>query len=518
MLTDYLVLGSGLSALTFSALMAQRGHRVTIIEAHEFPGGFGHTFTEGSDKHAYHFNAQLHYVWDCGEGERVHRILKKLNLHEKVPFIQYNKNGFDHMRLPGFSLDIPNDYDLLNERMNQLFPKHHAAITAFLTAIQQLAFLANRMNKPSGSSSIKHAFKSHTKLPLLKFYGKTLQQVFDYFKLPRAAQSLLASQWHDFLLPPNQLSFYCWLILFDGYMRGAYYPKYHFEQVIQALVSCIESHGGQIIYNQKVTQFSLNKKNITAVTTVNMQEPTQLTEYTAKQVVCNFDPKQAAAMIGFQHFSSRLRQQLSYDYSCSNFVVYGAVKDIDLRDYGFGNWNIFHSEQININQVFDDMYYKSNYTKPSFAITTPSLVSDDPKGCPPGHQIFQLLTVANYNYFKDLKLRNQKDYLQQKKQIYNTMLDVIEKHYVPHFREHVCFKMLGSPTTNESFCFAPEGNSYGSNMTPQNTRLNRLGFKTSLNNFYFCNASSGYAGFTSSFANGARLYEYLTDDVVPNDI
>jgi phytoene dehydrogenase-like protein len=301
-------------------------------------------------------------------------------------------------------------------------------------------------------------------------------------------------------------------------MRGAYYPKYHFEQVIQALVSCIESHGGQIIYNQKVTQFSLNKKNITAVTTVNMQEPTQLTEYTAKQVVCNFDPKQAAAMIGFQHFSSRLRQQLSYDYSCSNFVVYGAVKDIDLRDYGFGNWNIFHSEQININQVFDDMYYKSNYTKPSFAITTPSLVSDDPKGCPPGHQIFQLLTVANYNYFKDLKLRNQKDYLQQKKQIYNTMLDVIEKHYVPHFREHVCFKMLGSPTTNESFCFAPEGNSYGSNMTPQNTRLNRLGFKTSLNNFYFCNASSGYAGFTSSFANGARLYEYLTDDVVPNDI
>jgi all-trans-retinol 13,14-reductase len=66
MKTDYLIAGSGLSALVFAALMAKSGKKVLVLEAHEYPGGFGHTF-ELANK--YKFNAQLHYVWDCGEGQ-----------------------------------------------------------------------------------------------------------------------------------------------------------------------------------------------------------------------------------------------------------------------------------------------------------------------------------------------------------------------------------------------------------------------------------------------------------------
>ena len=73
--------------------------------------------------------------------------------------------------------------------------------------------------------------------------------------------------------------------------------------------------------------------------------------------------------------------------------------------------------------------------------------------------------------------------------------------------------MLGSPTTNERYCGSPGGNSYGSNLTPKNIALNRLDHRTSLNNFYFCNASSGYPGFTGSISTGCRLYEHLTGDL-----
>lgn len=45
MKADYLIVGSGLSALVFGALMANSGKTVQILEAHEHPGGFGHTFT-----------------------------------------------------------------------------------------------------------------------------------------------------------------------------------------------------------------------------------------------------------------------------------------------------------------------------------------------------------------------------------------------------------------------------------------------------------------------------------------
>ena len=59
MKTDYLIVGSGLSALVFASLMAKAGKQVQVLEAHEYPGGFGHTFTMA--KH-YRFNAQLHYT------------------------------------------------------------------------------------------------------------------------------------------------------------------------------------------------------------------------------------------------------------------------------------------------------------------------------------------------------------------------------------------------------------------------------------------------------------------------
>ena len=42
---DYLIVGSGLSALAFGALMAKVGKRVTVLEAHYLLSGYGHTFS-----------------------------------------------------------------------------------------------------------------------------------------------------------------------------------------------------------------------------------------------------------------------------------------------------------------------------------------------------------------------------------------------------------------------------------------------------------------------------------------
>ncbi len=514
MSVDYLILGSGLSSLSFGALMAKAGRKVVILEAHDLPGGYGHTFIEKNVNCEYHFNAQLHYVWDCGEGEPVNLVLKKLGLDKEVEFVRYNEDGFDHMVVPGYKVTIPNSYEKLTERLATLFPDHAKNIAKFLETTKRLATLISKLKSPPGASPLRYMSQNLLSAELLLYYNKSLQQVFDKFELPLAAQSLLASQWPDFLLPPAQLSIYCWVVLFDGYMRGAYYPKKHFEHVVNSLVKLIENNGGQIIYNQTVTKFLRDKKRITGVIARDTTNPNILTEYNGKSVVCNFDPKLAASMIGFEHFSPKLRKQLDYEYSYSNFMVYGAVRGLDLRQHNFGSWNIFHSQQLDLNKAFNDMYELGDYSQLAFGMSAPSLVTDDPTGCPEGEQIFELITVANYSLFRHLKYRSAKEYNQFKTKIFNAMLDVIEEKYVPNFREHICFKMLGSPTTNASYCWSPEGNSYGANMTPKNMGLGKIGFTTSFDNFYFCNATAGSAGFARSFHNGAVLYEYLSGESV----
>jgi all-trans-retinol 13,14-reductase len=508
MTTDYLIVGSGLSALVFGALMANAGKQVEILEAHEYPGGFGHTFTMAKK---YRFNAQLHYVWDCGEGNTVNQVLKRLGLDRAVTFERYDPQGFDHMRMPGYKLDVPGDMELLIQRLSQQCPEGAKKIQQFLQTVQQVRQGLKCLSPPIRPQLLGQNLGAV--LTAIRYLNSTLQDVFDRFNLPQPAQTLLALQWPDFLLPPEQLSFYAWVILFTGYQEGAFYPTRHFEHVIDSLVQVIQSRGGTVHLNQEVQEFILDGRTVKGVKAVDRLTH-KLQEYDGKTVICNLDPKKAAQMIGQEKFSSQVRRRLDYDYSPSNYMAYCVVKDLDLRDYGFGKWNVFHTEDPDLNQAFRRMYEQHDYSQPSFAITTPTLLTEADRDCPEDCQIIEFLTVANYDYFHQLQQTDKKAYYRKKEAILETMLDIMERQYIPNLREHLVFKITGSPTTNERFCWCPQGNSYGSSLTPRNMGLGRLNHQTSLDNFYFCNASSGYPGFAATFWTGAILYQRLSGDPI----
>jgi len=69
------------------------------------------------------------------------------------------------------------------------------------------------------------------------------------------------------------------------------------------------------------------------------------------------------------------------------------------------------------------MYEQNDFNH--FAITAhlPATRQDCPEDC----QIVEFLTVANYDYFKQLRLSDRKAYNQKR----NPRLHMLEKHYVP---------------------------------------------------------------------------------------
>ena len=506
--TDYLIVGSGLSALVFGSLMAKAGKKVRVLEAHEHAGGFGHTFTMA---HKYKFNAQLHYVWDCGEGYTVNRVLKKLELDREITFVRYDPNGFDRMHMPGYTLAIPSSSEELKQRLIDLFPESNRQINKFIDEIQIVSDSLKILSPPIKPIDLIRNFGSVAKT--LLSLNSTLQDMFDRFELPQAAQTLLASQWPDFLLPPDRLSFYAWVILFTGYQKGAFYPTHHFEDVINSLVKTISDNGGEVLLDREVNEFVLKNKTVTGVRAQNLKTK-QSEEFSGKTIICNIDPQTAARSIGIEKFSPTVRRKLNYDYSPSNYMAYCVVKDLDLQTYGFGKWNTFHTGDLDLNVAFDRMYEQNDFSNPSFAITTPTLLTTASRDCPEDCQIVEFLTVANYDYFKNLKSTDPKAYRQKKTEIFESILDVVEKHYIPNFRKYLVFNITGTPTTNEDYCWCPEGNSYGSSLTPKNMGIGRLNYETSLENFYFCNASSGYPGFAPTFWTGASLYQRLSGDAI----
>ena len=73
------------------------------------------------------------------------------------------------------------------------------------------------------------------------------------------------------------------------------------------------------------------------------------------------------------------------------------------------------------------MYHRGDYSRPSFAVTVPGLLTNEGGDCPEGKQIIEFLTVANYQRFLQLKLSDARAYRARKREILDSILDVMER-------------------------------------------------------------------------------------------
>lgn len=223
------------------------------------------------------------------------------------------------------------------------------------------------------------------------------------------------------------------------------------------------------------------------------------------------DPQKASMMMDRSQFSKSDLQQLNYEYSASGIMIYLGLKDIDLRQHGFGSFNIWHLTDWDMNNMWREQA-NGNFEQPWVFISTPSLHTNEPGTTPPGGQIMEIATYTEYQWLKELQEKDYVEYNRKKMELANKMIDLVSKYYVPNLRQHIAVKSIGSPVTNEDFVMATRGNAYGSDMTTKNVSVNRLKAVTPWKNFWWCNASSGWAGMHGTTHTGMQLYMDLTGD------
>lgn len=502
---DYVIVGTGHASLVVGSLLANAGNKVCFLEYHDVPGGYAHTFTAGD----YAFCAQIHYTWSCGKGAKMYEFLKKLGLENELTWNLYDPAGYDHMVMPdGKRVKIPYGWDNLVKSIDEAYPGQKDSVKKFITI---LAKLREEIRYFPGSKATWWDYLK--KLPklrtMLRYRMATLQDVFVECGLSKEAQAVLIANSGDMGEPPERLSIFSYVGLFGGYNTGAYYPSKHFKGYIGGLVNFIESKGGHIYYETEVIKINTEADKVVGVETKNGK-----TFHAKKGFICNMDPQAAAKrLIGWEKFPKSEQKKLDYEYSMTGLMIYlGLDNKIDLRDYGFGKFNIWHLEQWDMNKMWREQK-DLNFEKPWFFLSTPSLHTDEPGTTPgDGGQILEIASFMGYEPFKDAHKKGYGEYVKLKMAMANRLLDLVEQHYVPNLRKHIVVKQIGSPTTNEDFCLAPMGNAYGSTMTPQQMGVGRLKAQTPWQNFWWCNASSGYAGIAGTLHTGVQLYMDLTGD------
>lgn len=506
---DYVVIGSGLAGLTVSALLAKEGKKVCIVEAHDIPGGYAHSFKMGD----YYFCAQVHYIWGCAPGGSIYEFLKKLGLEKEITFELYSHEGYDHMVLPdGKTTKIPFGWDRLAENIEASYPGQKGNVEKF-TGIMAKIRTQMRVFPAFRKVVLKdYLTKGHKLWFLLKYKDKTVQDVFDECNLSKEAQAVLIANCGDFMSPPEELSIFTYIGLFAGYNTGAYYPTKHYKNYVERIAQFItDQEGCHIYYETPVNKINIEGAKVISVETENGKT------FTAKNFICNADPQAMSHIIGRDKFPKKYLPALSYEYSTAGMMVYLGLKDIDLRKYGFGGHNVWHMLDWDMNAIWKEQMDNHNFEKPWFFISTPTLHTDHKGTTPEGGHIMEIATVTNHAHWQKWLDEDEALYRRKKKELSERLIDLVEKYYIPDLRKHIAIKVVGTNTTNESWVRAPEGNSYGSAMTPKQIGLGRLKAESPWDNFKWCNASSGFAGFHGTTSTGMKLYMRLTGDYFMDD-
>lgn len=492
---DYLIVGSGNAALTCGALLAHAGNRICMLEMHDTPGGYAHTFHVGD----YSFCAQVHYIWSCHPGGRIYETMRHLDLLDSVKFAPFDPDGYDHMIMPdGKRVKVPCGWDALAQNITEAYPET-LGLNQFLDVIKSIREEMQRLPRKeiTGWDIVFRRFFFPT---LNRYRYATLQDVFDECGLSMEAQTVLSAQAGDFLLPPSKLSVFFYAGLLAGYNTGAYAPYPSFASYTEALVRVIRENGGDVYFEEAVDEYVIEDGKVVAVRTGTGKV------FKAKQFICGSDPKLAAEQIGLERFPKRYRAKLSYNYSSSGIMIYLGMKPgFDPGKYGLGNHNTWHCLDWDMNKMWQ-AGEALELEKAWFFLSTPTL-----HGAHREEQLhtLEIGTYAPYDVFKEAMAS--KDYLKLKSSLADRLLKLVSQHHIPDLKEQIAIKLVGSPLTNEDFCGAPMGNAYGAEMTPENAAP-RLGAKTPFNNLFFCNATSGSPGVYGTTSTGMDLYTALTGD------
>lgn len=494
-MTDYddLVIGAGMGGLTVGALLAAAGRKVLVVEAHDTPGGYAHTFRMKD----FRFCAQVHYIFNCGQGESIHQLLDTIGVADEVPFVRLDPEGFDHVVVAGERTKIPNGLGKLRQRLVRRYPEAAEPLRRYFATIttlgEELESVGDIPARP-GVELLRSAVRARHVIRYLRW---TLEDLYDHVHMPPRLRTILAGQSGDYLLPPRDVSLLLHTALVCGYDRGAYYPKRHFFHFIETIVKTITERGGTVLLEHEVAKIEVEGKRVTGIRTVDG------TLLQARRYISNLDPKVTLALSGQPQ-----KKAQRYGYSSSTFNLFLGIRGIDLRDHGFGSHNVWHWPNDDMNRTYDDQLVRHDLSDPWLFLSTPTLHSDEPGLCPSDQQILEVATSCDYGRFARLRKDDRRAYNLEKKRIRERIETILEERYIPGLRSHITMRVTGTPTTNERYCRAPEGNAYGSALVPENMHLERKPLRV-LDNLWIVNATAGFPSIAGTVGAGLRLYEEL---------
>jgi all-trans-retinol 13,14-reductase len=490
---DTIIIGSGAGGLAAAICLARAGQKVLVLEQHDVPGGWCHSFHLKGQR----FCPGVHYIGLLDKGQSTSELFEGLGVANDLVFFRMNTKGYEHCWIENEKIDMPAGIDALHESLSLRFPRERKRLKKYLALIRNVSNQIQLIPKMNGFwDSISIPFRT-------KHMGKyglfSLKRVIDWHIRDPMLKAVLNVQCGDHGLPPLRASFPVHCTVMDHYFNGAFYPLGGGGGIVKAMTNAFKKHGGEIRTKQNVRKILIKNNQAFGIELAGGEQ------VLANTIVSNADPSVTYLdLIGKEYLSTKLAKKLSKTkYSVTSLILFLTL-DLDVTKAGLDSGNIWLLKDHDIDKVFRELTAKSIVEGDAFpAVFISCTTLKDPASFNGRYHNLEIVTFIDYDSFHAFNTKEDYHgdaYSKYKEKITQKLMNSLEK-VIPGARQHVVQAELGTPKTNEFYINSTKGSVYGTEKT-----FNQIGpfsfqAKSEIKNLFLCGASTmahGVGGATNS--------------------
>lgn len=466
------IIGAGLGGLSAAALLAGRGHQVTVIEKNSTAGGKmsrrqtnGYYFDTGPSLLTMPFVLEALFE-RCDASLQDHLSLDPLN-----PLCRY-------FYPDGTVFNSYRDQQAALEEIRSVAPADAAPYRSFMEYAAGLyhktadAFLFNPLHGLQDLRGLK--WKNLTGIDAFSSVSRRVDQ---YFESPYLRQFFKRFTTYNGSSPyqaPATLN----VIPHVEINQGGYYVRGGMYRIAEAIQSLAEKQGATFSFNTEITRIDTEDRGVRGVRThFGEHIPADL-------VVANSDVQVTLETLLGTHALHPFRffRRKASEPSSSGFVLLLGVE----RKYpGLAHHNIFFSGDYRqeFARIFEDGHFPDDPT-----IYVANTSESDPSHAPAGCSNLFVLVNAPY-------LNGKIDWEQQKKRCRDLIIRKLERQGLQHLEKHIAFEEIMTPLHFRERYHAYRGSIYGTSSNSRLAAFVRPGNKSrAIDGLYFVGGSAHPGG------------------------